>query len=49
MKDVEIQKLQRKTTDVIAWVAVESSCHREAKEFIESTKHQVSSIYILGT
>ncbi|CAK8575202.1 unnamed protein product [Lathyrus sativus] len=43
-KDVEIQKLQRKTTEVIAWVAVESSCHREAKEFIESTKHQLKEI-----
>ncbi|CAI8600625.1 unnamed protein product [Vicia faba] len=44
MKDVEIQKLQRKTTEVIAWVAVESSCHREAKEFIESTKHQLKEM-----
>ncbi|XP_058729415.1 PH, RCC1 and FYVE domains-containing protein 1-like [Vicia villosa] len=44
VKDLEIQKLQRKTTEVIAWVAVESSCHREAKQFIESTKHQLKEM-----
>lgn len=44
MKDVEIQKLQKQATEAIALVAVESSNHREAKEFIESTKHQVSTI-----
>lgn len=42
MRDVEIQKFQKKATEAIAMVAVESSSHTEAKEFIESTKHQVS-------
>jgi len=42
VKDVEIQKLQKKATEAIAMVAVESSSHTETKEFIESTKHKVS-------
>jgi hypothetical protein len=42
VRGVEIQKLQRKATEAIAMVAVESSSHTESKEFIESTKHKVS-------
>lgn len=47
MKDVEIQKLQRKATETIALAAVESSSHREVKEFIESIIDQVSTICTL--
>jgi hypothetical protein len=42
VKDVELQKLNKKAKEAIAWAAVESSCHTETKEFIKSTKRQVS-------
>lgn len=48
MKDVKINKLQKKATEAIALAAVESSHHREAKEVIESTNHKVSTICVSG-
>ncbi|GAU26567.1 hypothetical protein TSUD_266810 [Trifolium subterraneum] len=44
VKDVQLQKLHRKAKEAIAWAAVESSCHTESKEFIESTKHQLKEV-----
>ncbi|CAJ2655465.1 unnamed protein product [Trifolium pratense] len=44
VKDVQLQRLHKKAKEAIAWAAVESSCHTESKEFIESTKHQLKEV-----